>query len=142
MREPIEERQNLRKLIEAEFLRLKSERAGGLEKAAAEIGVHRQQMQQWAGGVPVPADVLLMAFWKWGSTIRIEDSQPEHGTVYKFSMTKARATKGTQRAGPVQLSLFEALNGLQDENIQVRVLRKGAGRIELGVEIGFRKTGH
>ena len=44
------------------------------------------------------------------------------------------------RPKPVQMSLFEALDDLRDDNLEVKILKKGVGRIELGLEIGFKKV--
>jgi len=141
MLDPRQAREKLRKAIEAEFLRLKNENRGGLERAAKEIGVDRQQMQQWASGVPVPADVLLMAFMKWGSMVRIEDEPAKQGDPrwWVFSMSGRDGVLQRPRPQPVQMSLLDALTDLQEENVEVRILRKGAGRLELGVEIGFKR---
>ena len=73
MRDPLKARDKLRKAVEKEFLRLKDANKGNLERIAKELGVKRQQMQQYAKGTTVPADVLLMAFLKQGSLIRIDD---------------------------------------------------------------------
>ncbi len=140
--DPKELRQELRKSIQSEFLRLKDEHRGALELAAKEIGVDRQQMQQWAKGVPVPADVLLMALMKWGSVIRIDEPHSEGASPrrWEFSMSGKDRELQKPRLRPVQLSLLDALNDFQEENVQVRVLKKGPGRLELGLEIGFKRA--
>jgi hypothetical protein len=142
MLDPKEFRKRLRKAVEEEFGRLKTEQMGSLAQAAKEIGVSRQQMQQWAKGVPVPADALLMAFLKWGSTVRIKDEKATDGepTWWEFSMSGRDGGFQKARPKPIQLSLFDALSELQDEHLDVKILRKGAGRLELGLEIGFRRV--
>jgi hypothetical protein len=141
MLDPKEARQKLRKAIQAEFLRLKNDNKGGLERAAKEIGVDRQQMQQWADGVPVPADALLMAFMKWGAKIRVDDEDARKGDCawWEFAMTGRQGGLHRPRPHPVQMSLLDALSELQEENVEVKILRKGVGRLELGVDIGFKK---
>jgi hypothetical protein len=49
---------------------------------------------------------------------------------------------GLQRPAlrPVQLSLFDALQDLEDRDVDVKILKKGTGRLELGLEIGFKKV--
>ncbi len=142
MSDPKSLRQKLRKAIEGEFLRIKTERKGELERAAKEIGADRQQMQQWAKGTPVPADVLLMAFMKWGRTIRLEDDEAQKGDYqwWEFSMSGRDGGLQKPRPRPVQMSLLDALNDLDEKNVDVRILRKGPGRLELGLDIGFKRT--
>jgi len=140
MLDPRDVREKLRKAIEAEFLRLKSEHKGGLARAAKQIGVDRQQIQQWANGISVPAGALLMVFMKWGATIRIEDDKAKKNEPrwWEFSMSGRDGGLQKPRPRPVQMSLFDVLDELQDENLEVKILRKGAGRLELGLEIGFK----
>jgi len=141
MLDPKEAREKLRKAIEREFLRVKNENRGQLERAAKEIGLDRQQMQQYAKGVPLPADAMLMAFMKWGMTIRIEDEQAKDGEPkwWEFSMSGRDLGFQKPRPKPVQMSLFDALQELQDDNLEVKILKKGVGRLEVGLEIGFKK---
>ena len=141
MLDPKEARKRLRKAIEREFVRLKAEHGGGLERAAQEIGVSRQQLQQWAKGVVVPSDVLLMAFMTWGSTVRLEDGKARESEPawWEFALSSRDGGFQKRRSKPVQMSLFEALDDLQDDNVEVRIIKKGPGRLELGLEIGFRK---
>jgi hypothetical protein len=137
-----EVRQKLRKAIEREFLRAKNDGKGHLEKLAKEIGLERQQMQQYAAGVTIPADVMLMAFMKWGTTIRIEDESAKEGEPKWWEFSMSGRDRGLQkpRPQPVQMSLFGALQELQDDDLEVKILRKGPGRLELGLEIGFKKV--
>lgn len=142
MLDPRKAREKLRKAIENEFLRLKEEHRGELGRAAEQIGVERQQLQQWAKGVPVPADVLLMVFMKWGATIRMQDEQAKRGepSWWEFSMSGRDGGFHKPSPKPVQMSLFDALNELHEDNLEVKILRKGVGRLELGLEIGFKKA--
>ena len=142
MFDPKEAREKFRKAIEKEFLRIKNENRGQLEKSAKEIGLDRQQMQQYARGVPMPADVILMAFMKWGTTIRIEDERAKDGEPkwWEFSMSGRDGGFQKPRPKPVQMSLFDALHDLQDDSLEVKILKKGVGRLELGLEIGFKKV--
>ena len=142
MLEPEETRDKLRKLVEQEFLRIKNQNKGQLGRAAKEIGVERQQLQQWAQGVPVPADVLLMAFLTWGTILELKDERAKQGepTWWKFSLSGRDGGFQKPRPRPVQLSLFDAIQELEDEDVEVTILRKGMGRLELGLEIGFKRT--
>ena len=51
--------------------------------------------------------------------------------------------KGFQkpRPKPTQMSLFDALQDLQDDHLEVKIRKKDAGRLEIGLEIGFKKLG-
>jgi hypothetical protein len=139
--DPNKIREKLRKAVEEEFLRLKDDSKGQLERVAREIGVKRQQLQQYAKGTTVPADVLLFAFLKWGSVIRIEDEHAKRSEPrwWEFSMSGQDMGFQKPRPRPIQMSLFDALEDLQDEHLDVKILRKGPGRLELGLEIGFKK---
>ena len=137
----MEAREKLRKALQEAFLRAKNESRGQLERAAKEIGIGRQQMQQYAKGVTIPADVMLMAFMKWGSTIRLEDDEAKdiEPKWWEFSMSGRDQGFQKPRPKPVQMSLFEAIHDLHDDNLDVKIVKKGPGRLELGLEIGFRK---
>jgi hypothetical protein len=140
MLEPRQAREKLQKAIEEEFLRIKNANDGRLGKAAGEIGVRRQQLQQWAKGVPAPADALLMAFLKWGVTVELHDERAKQGEPksWKFSMSGWDGGYKKPIPKPVQLSLFDALQDLEDGDVEVKIRKKSAGRLELGVEIGFK----
>ena len=135
-------REKLRKAIEAQFLLLKNDNNGRLERAAEEIGAKRQQMQQYATGTTVPADVLLMAFLKWGVTIRIEEDHARQGEPSWWEFSMSGRDRGFQKPHPrpTQMSIFDALQDLEDNQLDVKILKKGQGRLELGVEIGFKKV--
>jgi predicted DNA-binding protein (UPF0251 family) len=143
MRDPLKARDKLRKAVEKEFLRLKDANKGNLERIAKELGVKRQQMQQYAKGTTVPADVLLMAFLKQGSLIRIddEDAKRSESRWWEFSMTGQDKGFQKPRPKPTQMSLFDALQDLQDDHLEVKIRKKDAGRLEIGLEIGFKKLG-
>lgn len=142
MLDPKEAREKLRKAIAQEFLRAKNENKGQLERAAKELGLKRQQMQQYSRGVTIPADVLLMAFMKWGTNIHIQDEQAREDEPkwWRFSMSGRDGGIQKPHPVPVQMSLFDALHDLQDDSLEVKILKKGPGRLELGLEIGFKKT--
>ena len=142
MLESNQAREKLRKAMEKEFLRAKNEGKGHLQRKAAEIGIERQQMQQYAAGTTIPADVLLMAFMTWGITVRIEDEEAEEGEPkwWEFSMSGRDRGLRKPRPSPAQMSLFDALNKLRDDHLEVKILRKGPGRLEVGLEIGFKQV--
>jgi len=139
---PNQAREKLRKAIEQAFLHAKNEGNGQLQRKAAEIGLERQHMQQYAAGTTVPADVLLMAFMTWGITIRIEDEGAQQGEPKWWEFSIGGRDRGLRKRhpSPVQMSLFDALNELKDDHMEVRILRKGPGRLELGLEIGFKQV--
>ena len=98
-------------------------------------------MQQWAKGVPVPADALLMAFMKWGSIVRLDDEKARNDEPawWEFSLSGRDGGFEKGRPKPAQMSLFDALEDLQDDHLEVKIRKKRAGRLELSLEIGFKK---
>ena len=141
MLDPKTARKKLLIAIQQEFLRVKREHNGQLGKYAQELGMERQQLQQYANKTIPPADALLMLFMKSGGNIRIEDENARIGEPkwWQFSMSGRDGGFNKPAPKPVQMSLFEAIHDLHEENIEVKILRKSAGRLELGVEIGFKK---
>jgi len=136
-----EARQKFREAIKKAFAQIVDKRKGQLETAASEIGKHRQSLEQYANGTVPRADVLLMAFIRWGLVIRIEDEAAGPGEPNRWECSMSRKSKVAppRRPEPVQLPLFKAIDDLEDRHVDVRILRKGPAKIELGVEIGFPK---
>ena len=116
-------------------------RKGKLEAAAEEIGVSRQALQQYAEGSVPGGEVLLTAFVQWGLVVRIEDPDASPGEPRWWECGLARKDKASMQKPPepVQLPLFQAIDDLEDQHVDVKILRKSSAKIELGVDIAFPK---
>jgi hypothetical protein len=139
-----ETRAECRKQIKAFFEQVVKERAGSLKIAGAELGVSRQAMEQYADGSIPGADVLLAAFVQWGIPVRIEDPASSSSTRpwWECGMIRKSADRAKPTRQPEQLPLFRAIDDLDEQSVDVRILRKGPSRIELGVEIAFIRKAH
>jgi hypothetical protein len=137
-----EAREKFRQAIRDAFAKVVRERRGQLESAAAEIGSTRQALEQYADGSNAGGDVVLMALVRWNLRIGIEDESgsPEERCRWECGPLRAKPRK-TETQRPIQLTLplFQAIEDLGEQNLDVRILRKDPGRIELGVEITFPK---
>jgi len=110
---------------------------GSLSEVAADLGVSRQALDQYANGSVPASDVLLMAFLKWGWVVKVED---HHGqpSWCEFSVSDMEGGVKTRKRAPVQLSLFDALTDL-DQNMDT--LKRSVGRVEFRDRKGLRKNG-
>jgi len=108
---------------------------GSLSDVAAQIGVRRQALSQYAEGSVPQGDVLLAAFLKWDWTIRIE-SKGGTPAWCEFSISDVDGGVQNRKRAPIQLSLFDALTGL-DQDLQT--MKKSVGRVELEIERAFGK---
>ena len=99
---------------------------GSLAEVAAQLGVSRQALDQYAGGSVPASDVLLMAFLEWDWVIRIEDRGGKPSWC-EFSVSDIEGGVKGRKREPVQLSLFDALTDL-DQNMGT--LKKSVGRVE------------
>jgi hypothetical protein len=137
-----EAREKFRQAIRDAFAKVVQERRGQLEDAAAEIGSTRQALEQYAAGSNAGGDVVLMALVRWNLRIGIEDEigSSEERRSWECGALRAKPRK-TETRQPIQipLPLFQAIEDLGEQNLDVRILRKGPGKIELGVEIAFPK---
>ena len=93
-------------------------------------------MTPLSGSVPA-SDVILMAFLKWDWVIRVEDHQGQPSWC-EFSVSDMEGGIKRRKREPVQLSLFDALTGL-DQNMDT--LKKSVGRVEFEIKRAFRKSG-
>jgi hypothetical protein len=131
-------RRIIRKAIQRKFVDLvknvKSS-TGSLADTAAQLGVKRPMLNQYAEGSIPGSDVLLAAFLKWDWVIRIEmpGGVPEW---VEFSVSDRAGGVQDRKREPVQLSLFEALEDL-DQNLTV--LKRSVGRVEFEVQRAFSK---
>jgi hypothetical protein len=135
-------REKFRKAIQEAFAAVVHARRGHLEAAAAEIGITRQSLEQYAEGSNAGGDVVLMALVRWNLPIRIEDdkSGPGEKRYWECGALQAPVRKSESRR-PIQLSLplYQAIEDLADQNLDVKILKRDPGRIELGVAIAFPK---
>jgi transcriptional regulator with XRE-family HTH domain len=108
---------------------------GSLSDMAAQLGVTRQALSQYAKKSVPQGDVLLTAFLKWDWSIRIEN---KGGTPAWCEFSISDVDGGVQRRKhePIQLSLFDALTGLDQD---LETMRKSVGRVELEIERAFGK---
>jgi len=119
----------------AEWVRTVKAGPGSLADAAAQIGVTRQALTQYADGAVPQSDVLLAAFLKWDWVVKI-DTPGEEPSWFEFSISDMEGGTKKRKRAPVQLSLFEALTEM-DQNIEI--LKKSVGRVESEVERAFGK---
>lgn len=110
---------------------------GSLAEVAAQLGVRRQALDQYASGSVPASDVILMAFLKWDWVIRVEDHQGQPSWC-EFSVSDMEGGIKRRKREPVQLSLFDALTGL-DQNMDT--LKKSVGRVEFEIKRAFGKSG-
>jgi transcriptional regulator with XRE-family HTH domain len=100
---------------------------GWTQKEVAEtLGITRQALSLYLNGKTMPsARVLLKACAAFGLVI--------HSDGMTFSSSKPRM----RRTAPAQLSLWEALEHLNDDDLQVKIERKGPGRLGIQIDINF-----
>jgi hypothetical protein len=134
-------REKFRRSIQEAFADVVRKRKGHLEAAASEIGVSRQSLEQYAVDRVPAADVLLTAFIIWEMAVRIEDPNAALGETksWECAMTQKRRRTPAPRREPEQLPLFQAIDDLEEQNLELKILRKGPNKIELGLEIAFPK---
>jgi hypothetical protein len=124
--------------IKAEFAKQIKKREGHFAEAGEDLGVSRHMVELYAAGSVPRGDVLLTAFIKWSMVIRIEnpDAASDEPRFWECSMTRKDKPK-QKRPESAQLSLFKAIDELEPQNLEVRILRKGPQKIELAVDIAF-----
>jgi len=109
--------------------------SGSLSGVAAQIGVTRQALSQYAEGSVPQGDVLLAAFLKWDWFVRIEDKGGAPAWC-EFSVSDVDGGVQHRKREPIQLSLFDALTGLDQD---LETMKKSVGRVELEIERAFGK---
>jgi transcriptional regulator with XRE-family HTH domain len=133
-------RLRIRDAIQREFASLVDDvksGQGSLSEVAAQLGVSRQALDQYASGSVPASDVLLMAFLKRDLVVRIEDWGGKPSWC-EFSVSDIEGGVKGRKREPVQLSLFDALTNL-DQNMDT--LKKSVGRVEFEIERAFGKLG-
>jgi hypothetical protein len=106
---------------------------GSFESVAAQIGVSRTMLPNYAKGSIPEADVLLIALLRWDWHIRIKETG---GTPRwcEFGLSEVEGGIERRKAEPTQLSLFDALEDL-DQSIDT--LKKSVGRAEAEIRRAF-----
>jgi hypothetical protein len=110
---------------------------GSIVSVAAQIGAKRQMLDQYAKGSVPQADVLLAAFLKWDWSIKIDNPTTEGPRWFEFALSDMDGGLRKRRPDPVQMSLFEALNDMEEK---IETLKKSVGRVEFEVQRAFGKT--
>lgn len=133
-------RQQIRKEIKRRFEQLVRNVRNGtesLETVAAQIGVSRTMLPNYAKGSVPEADVLLTAFLKWDWHIEIKETGGTPGWC-EFGLSDVEGGIERRKAEPTQLSLFDALEDL-DQSIDT--LKKSVGRAEAEIRRAFSGKG-
>jgi hypothetical protein len=105
-----------------------------MEQVAAQIGVSRTMLPNYAKGSVPEADVLLTAFLEWGWSIRIEDTGGTPSWC-EFGLSDVEGGIELRKAEPTQLSLFDALQELDQD---IDTLKKSVGRAEAEIRRAFK----
>ena len=108
---------------------------GSLAAIAAQIGVRRQALDQYAEGSVPQGDVLLAAFLYWDWVIRIDDKGGKPSWC-EFSISGIDGGVQQRKREPIQLSLFDALTDL---NQNIDNVKKSVGRVEAEIDLAFGK---
>jgi hypothetical protein len=133
-------RRDIRDAIQRKFAELVNDvksGAGSLADVAAQIGVTRPALTQYAGGSVPQSDVLLAAFLKWGWMIRVEDLVGSPAWC-EFSVSDMEGGIKKRKREPVQLSLFDALTDLDQD---LETLKKSVSRAEVEILKALAKPG-
>jgi hypothetical protein len=103
---------------------------GAQSRAAEKLGISRQAMSLYLGRKATPNSALLSrVFANWPElSLKVE------GIELKSS--DYRPT-GPQLSLPLQLTLFDAISEVDNQQLEVEVLRKGVQSIDLKVSIDF-----
>ena len=132
-------RRNIRQAVQRKFAELVNNvksGPGSMSDVAAQLGVTRQALDQYASGSVPASDVLLAAFLKWDDWgIRIENG-PFTPAWCEFGVSDLEGGVRKRKREPVQLSLFDALTDL-DQNLDI--LKKNVGRVEFEIDRAFGK---
>ena len=110
---------------------------GSMKDVAAQIGVSRHMLELYGTGSLPQGDVLLAAFLKWDWSIKIFSPANEGPRWFEFALSDIEGGLQERKPTPVQLSLFEALNDMEEK---IETLKKSVGRVEFEDERAFGKT--
>lgn len=101
--------------------------------AAATLGVSRQMLDVYLNGKSTPgSDVILRAMKAWGFPLKYRGREV-------MSSQLVRPTAGGADVPPEQLllPLRDAIHSLDEGDLNIRIAKKEADRIELQVSIRF-----
>jgi len=102
--------------------------------AAKELDVSRASLQFYLAGTHMPSsDVLRRAMELWGIELTYRGRKL---TVLDLKPLKVPAE--VKSPPPVQLSLWDSIKILKNDDLSVKVDRRGPRSITLQVEIGFK----
>ncbi|MBZ5610323.1 MAG: hypothetical protein LAP38_18830 [Acidobacteriia bacterium] len=132
----------IREVIKTEFSRLA--KRGRLQALAKQIGIKDyQNLQNYANGAVPQADTFLLACIYLGWVVKldyVEEEGPRIGQMTHLEFTvRERAAIHAAPQGE-QLNLFDAIDQLGQESLQVTITRKLMDRLELTVGIDFQKA--
>ena len=100
------------------------------KEAAQQIGVNPATFSLYIKKEVTPsAFVLLKACKRWNLRV-------VHDGV-EFTARQLSKKEHSRRKSPEQLPLFSALKGLVDDNLGIRINKKGPDRLDLSLEIKF-----
>jgi transcriptional regulator with XRE-family HTH domain len=105
-------------------------------QAAKELDVSRASLQFYLAGKHTPSsDVLRRAMELWGVELTYRGRK-----LTVLDLQPSNVLAQVKSPPPVQLSLWDSIKILKNDDLSVRVDRRGPSSITLQVEIGF-KTG-
>lgn len=118
----------LRKAVAREFRRVIDQRYPSAAKAAADLGITRQRLQNYLERKATPhSDLLLLAMKKWGIKLRCFEVE--------FSESAFREKTAEELLPAPQLSLFDEPLSLRNDRLEVRLARKPAGVLKISLEV-------
>ena|ERR1039458_8639383 len=106
---------------------------GAQSQAARQLGISRQALSLYLGRKATPnSSILSRAFAIW----------PELSLDVEGIKLNSDSFKSAQpeRSSPLQMLLFDAISEVDNQQLDVRVLKKGVHSIELQVSIDFRNA--
>jgi hypothetical protein len=118
----------------AEFSsRLREAVLGKIRKksAAATLGVSRQMLDLYLNGRATPGpDIILRAMKEWKLRFK-HRGQEISSSHFERNLPSVKAS------APQQLNLFDAINSLDQRDLQITLTKKSPDRIEMQVSIKF-----
>jgi len=81
-----------------------------------------------------------MVCWNLKITLEDKDARDGERRSWECGLLPDRSSRLAAKS-PVQLELplYQAIKDLDEQNLEVKILKRDAGRIELGLEIAFRQ---
>jgi transcriptional regulator with XRE-family HTH domain len=106
-------------------------------QAAKELRVSRQMFHQYLKAKSLPKrDVLQRACDAWGLRINYRGL-----IVDRESFPAGAPESGGSSPSQLKLDLQEAIARLENQDLGIRILRKGNGRVELQIDLSFGSVG-